>query len=244
MYPTVHRARTTMVDPWAASALGDPKVRPPRSVLLYGPHGCGVTFIAHRLVDELAAAADVPAVVVDVFDATFAGETLSGVEPDELSLVDVTLDSPALRDLVLIGVSHAPWDLRAPGRRDLGFERMVFVPPPDWDARRFRIWESPWGPTMNPADLDRLVVATEMWSGVDLRAALETWSNTSPRASAADDDTAAPKQPPIDMLLAAVASTRPSTLAWLRAAGALVRELGPNGQLDDLAGYLQRYRLL
>lgn len=242
-----------MVDPWAASALGDPKVRPPRSVLLYGAPGCGVSFIANRLVDELAAAADVPAVVVDVFDATFASETLGDVAPDELSLVDVTLESPALRDLVLIGVSHAPWDLRVPGRRDLGFDRMVFVPPPDWDARRFRVWESPWGPTMSPTDLDRLVAATEMWSGVDLRALLETWSSGSPTAGrttvSADaasrhPESGSPTPPSIDELIATVASTRPSTLAWLRTAGALVRELGPHGQLDDLAGYLQRYRLL
>ena len=69
---------------------------------------------------------------------------------------------------MLIGVSHQPWTIPAELFGDGGFERMAFVSPPDWDARRFRIWESSWGSARPSADLDRLVIATEGWSGPDI----------------------------------------------------------------------------
>ena len=213
MYPTVHRARATVVTPWTARSLGDPAVRPPASALVHGPHGCGATFIAHRLADELGHAADVPAVVMEQVD------DLAADGPDALT---EALSSPAFADVVVIGVSHRPWDVPIDGA---GFDRLIFVPPPDWDARRFRLWETPAGSSLDVADLDRLVVATERWSGVDLAAL-----GAAVRSA--------------DELLAVVEATEPTSLRWLAEARDLVRRHGPHGRLDDVAGYLQRYRLL
>lgn len=212
MYPTVHRSRTVVVAPWTAYSLGDNAVRPPRRILVHGPAGCGVTFVARCLVDELGTVAGVPAALAPSVD-------------DDAADLEQLLSSSAVRDVVLVAVSHRPWDLPASAFDDDGFERMVFVAPPDWDARRFRVWES-WGSRLDPADLDRVVVATEGWSGSDL-AALDAGSFAS-----------------VDDLLAHVAATRPGALDWLDAARELVRCHGPRGRLDDLVGYLQRYRLL
>ena len=68
MYPAVHRLRTTVVAPWTAHLLGDAAVRPPHRVLVHGAEGCGVTFIAERLVDELTSVAGVDAVLIPTLD--------------------------------------------------------------------------------------------------------------------------------------------------------------------------------
>lgn len=216
MYPTVHRLRTTVVAPWAGYSLGDAAVRPPHRVLVHGPEGCGTTFIANRLVDELAAVAGVAGIVVPNVD------DIADRDPAELSTI---LAAPETRDVVLIGTAHRPWAVPVTMFGEGGFERMAFVSPPDWDARRFRLWETPYGSALDVADLDRLVIATEGWSGVDL-AALATSASS------------------VEELLGAIASRTPSTTAWLDRARAMVHALEGYGRVDDLVGYLQRYRLL
>ena len=215
MYPTVHRLRTTVVAPWTAFTLGDHAVRPPHRVLLYGPEGCGTGFIAGRLVDELAAT-DVVGVLVPAVDET--------VERDPAELAAI-LAAPATRDVVLIGTTHRPWAIPADLFGDGGFERMVFVPPPDWDARRFRLWEAPFGSASSTADLDRLVVATEGWSGADIAGLADAAGS-------------------IEDLVAAIAARTPSAATWLSQARDMIRSLDSYGRVDDLVGYLQRYRLL
>lgn len=219
MYPVVHRLRTTVVAPWASAATGDPVVRPPRSVLLYGPEGSGSAFIAGRLVDELASAAGVDAVVVASLDVDAASR------PRELVTL---LAAPPTGCVVVIGVSHAPWKLPSELTVDGGFERLAFVSPPDWDARRFRLWEAPWARSLEAADLDRLVALTERWAGTDL-ALLGTVGR--------DGD------PTADELLAAAAAGATDADDWLAAARAMVPRMHA-GRIDDLVGYLQRYRLL
>lgn len=217
MYPSVHRLRTTVVAPWASFRLGDAAVRPPHRVLVHGAEGCGVAFIAERLVDELSSVAGVGAVTIQSLDDTVDRD------PGEVTAI---LGAHETRDVVLIGVSHRPWALPPALFGDGGFERMVFVPPPDWDARRFRIWESAWGSRLSVADLDRLVVATEGWAGPDV-AALGDVSVGS-----------------VDQLLAAVGETVPGTVEWLARSRDMIRALDSYGRVDDLVGYLQRYRLL
>lgn len=217
MYPTVHRLRTTVVAPWAGFRLGDTAVRPPHRVLLHGAPGCGATYIAGQLVDELATAAGVTAVVVDDVDEIVARD------PAELTAI---LTGPEARDVVLVAVSHEPWAIPTDLFGDGGFERMAFVPPPDWDARRFRIWETSWGRGLSGADLDRVVVATEGWTGADL-------SDLADLAAVSTAD-----------LTAALADRSPRSQQWLTRSRDLVRSLESYGRVDDLVGYLQRYRLL
>lgn len=220
MYPVVHRLRATVVTPWAASALGDAAVHPPSRVLVYGIPGSGSSFIADRLADELAARASVNAVVVPTIDE------MAERDPDEIIAL---LAAPATRDVVLIGVSHQPWVLPTELFGDGGFERMAFVAPPDWDARRFRLWETPWGSRLPTPELDQLVAATEGWAGSDLAAL----------GDAADGATTS-----ADDLLAHIRCTEPSSTAWLGRARSMIRSLDSYGRVDDLVGYLQRYRML
>lgn len=218
MYPAVHRLRTTVVAPWAAFALGDAAVRPPHRVLIYGVEGSGSTFIADRLADELASTASVASVGFPSLDE------VAERDPAEVTAI---LNAPETRDVVVVGVSHRPWNLPASLFAEGGFERMVFVSPPDWDARRFRLWETPWGSRLSPGDLDRLVVATEGWAGCDFAGLGEI-------AAAGD----------VDALLAYIDDHESLASDWLSRARAMIRSLDSYGRVDDLVGYLQRYRLL
>jgi hypothetical protein len=220
MYPVVHRLRSTVVAPWVSAGRGDPAVRVPHRVLVYGARGCGVTFIAHRLADELGEAAGTGSIVVPTLDE----DATSG--PAEMT---AALVAPEVADVVVVGVSHRPWDLPTGMLADGGFERLAFVPPPDWDARRFRLWESPWGCRLDAADLDELVAATEGWSGGDL---------------ALLGDIGAGAMPTMTELRNAVAAGATEAADWLSHARAMVHAFEGRGRVDDLTGYLQRYRLL
>ena len=174
MYPVVHRLRSTVVAPWTSLRRGDPAVRAPKRVLLYGVPGSGTTFIAHRLADELNELGGVSAIVVEDVDADVARDA------DEFTAM---LNGDETRDVVLVGVSHAPWNLPRTLIGEGGFERMAFVSPPDWDARRFRMWELPVGQRVDAAGLDEIVMATEGWSGADLCGLGTSASAASPSTS-------------------------------------------------------------
>ena len=223
MHPVVHRLRTTVVNPWGSAARGDRTVNAPRQVLLYGVPGCGVSFIANRLADELTDLAGVDCIVLDDLDDRVAADRHA---------VSAVLSGQELRDVVVVAVSHAPWSLPAELFSTGGFERMAFVAPPDWEARRFRLWELPIGSRVDSAGLDQLVVATEGWAGTDLESiGLDADAN---RLQVAE----------LEVLIRLISGAVPSSRAWFEQVRALVPMMDSYGRVDDLVGYLQRYRLL
>ncbi|MEV0393143.1 AAA family ATPase [Polymorphospora rubra] len=144
-------------------------VRPPRGVLLYGPPGCGKTFLvtalagtgkanvlsvkgaevlskwvgeSERAVRELfrrAREAAPTLVFLDEVDALapVRGQATDGGTTDRVVAALLTeLDGvEALRNVVVIGATNRP-DLIDPALLRPGrLERLVYVPPPDADAR-------------------------------------------------------------------------------------------------------------
>lgn len=220
MYPVVHRLRTTVVTPVVAS-LGDPLVRPPRSVLLYGPPRCGSSFIANRLAAEIEDLAGRRVVQLGRLTAESAVETVA----------QVLRDAEANEDLV-VATCHHPWELA--GGLAEAFDRFCFVHPPDWEARRFRLWESPLGRVLDDDTLERYVTATEGWCGMDLATGVDSDDGTH---DVIDLESLASVEAAV-----AVAGPGPATDAWLTAARTWAlcfeREYG----LDDLVSYMRRMR--
>lgn len=204
MYPVVHRLRSTVVTPVVAASLGDPAVSAPGSLLLYGPPRCGATFIAERLGGEIEALSGRRVVALGRIDASSDPETIA----------TVLGDARAAGDLV-VATTWEPWDL--PAGVIGSFDRFCFVHPPDWDARRFRLWESVSGRISGEDELAALLIATEGWCGVDLAEAF-----TRDR----------PAQP---------GDLGPTTAAWFDAAQRWASDGGRAG-LDDLVAYLSRLR--
>ncbi|MEV0131867.1 AAA family ATPase [Dactylosporangium sp. NPDC050688] len=188
--------------PDAFSRLG---VEPPRGVLLYGPPGCGKTFLvkaiagtgkanvlsvkgaellskwvgeSERAVRELfrrAREAAPTLVFLDEVDALAPtrGQSTDGGTTDRVVAALLTeLDGvESLRNVVVIGATNRP-DLVDPALLRPGrLERLVFVPPPDTDARAeiLRAASKPV-PLAADVDLPSLAASLDGFSAADCAA--------------------------------------------------------------------------
>ncbi|MEV8513495.1 AAA family ATPase [Dactylosporangium sp. NPDC051484] len=188
--------------PDAFSRLG---VEPPRGVLLYGPPGCGKTFLvkaiagtgkanvlsvkgaellskwvgeSERAVRELfrrAREAAPTLVFLDEIDALapIRGQATDGGTTDRVVAALLTeLDGvESLRNVVVIGATNRP-DLVDPAMLRPGrLERLVFVPPPDADARAEILRAAAKSVPLAPdVDLKALATSLDRFSAADCAA--------------------------------------------------------------------------
>lgn len=157
--------------------------------------------------------------------------TLSNQLLTELDGVDDVNDG-----VFVLGATNAPWDVDVALRRPGRFDRMMFVPPPDREARKvileLHLRERP----VEGVDLGRLADASEHCSGADLAHVCELAAERALADSIATGDVRM-----IDMgdLLAAMGETRPSTLAWFATARNVAMFANASGDYDDLAEHLK-----
>jgi transitional endoplasmic reticulum ATPase len=180
-------------------------VQPPRGVLLYGPPGCGKTFLvkaiagtgkanvlsvkgaellskwvgeSERAVRELfrrAREAAPTLVFLDEVDALapIRGQASDGGTTDRVVAALLTeLDGvESLRNVVVIGATNRP-DLIDPAMLRPGrLERLVYVPPPDADARADILRAATKNvPLADDVNLDRLARKLEGFSAADCAA--------------------------------------------------------------------------
>jgi transitional endoplasmic reticulum ATPase len=193
-------------------------VQPPRGVLLYGPPGCGKTYLvkaiagtgkanvlsvkgaellnkwvgeSERAVRELfrrAREAAPTLVFLDEVDALAPtrGQSTDGGTTDRVVAALLTeLDGvESLRNVVVIGATNRP-DLIDPALLRPGrLERLVFVPPPDGEARAAILRASAKSVPLDAAvDLDELGAELEGFSAADCAALIREAALSAMRAS-------------------------------------------------------------
>lgn len=240
-------------------------------LVLYGPPGCGKTFLARALAGEIGARF-VNVGLSDVLDMWF-GESerklhelfenarrrqptvLFFDELDALGQRRAQLKGSAGRNLVnqlltemdgfagknegvfFLGATNHPWDIDPALRRPGRFDRLVFVPPPDADARlailRLKLAGKPVSPKL---DEQRLVRATDGFSGADLDALVGAAAELAIEASLGRGKDVALD----DALFAkALREARSSTRPWFEVARNHAVYANEGGTYDELLDHLR-----
>lgn len=137
--------------------------------------------------------------------------------------------------VLVLAATNAPWDvddaLKRPGR----FDRVVFVPPPDREARRrileLLLAERPVG----VVDAVRAVRHADLFSGADLQGVVERAVD-----AVIDATLEAGHDVPIEQahLEQAFMAARPTTVDWLRTARNYVEFANDGGRYEEVRGYL------
>ncbi len=140
----------------------------------------------------------------------------------------------------VLGATNAPWDvdpaLRRPGR----FDRMIFVPLPDAEARaaimKLHLQDRP----VEGINLAEVAKRTDGFSGADLAHICDSATQLAMADSLSSGQIRPVRMSDIDTALTQI---RPSTGPWFDTARNVVEFSNRDGTYDALAKYLRRHRV-
>jgi transitional endoplasmic reticulum ATPase len=141
--------------------------------------------------------------------------------------------------VLVLGATNVPWAVDAAFRRPGRFDRVVFIPPPDQEARagilELLLAERP---TAGDIDVRTLAERTSGFSGADLRELIETGVD-----EAIEESLTAGQPVPLKMahLKAALQERRATTVEWLTTARNYARYSNESGQYDEVLEFLDKH---
>ncbi|RKZ82610.1 MAG: ATP-binding protein [Candidatus Parabeggiatoa sp. nov. 1] len=147
--------------------------------------------------------------------------------------------SQSNQGVLILGATNVPWSIDAAFRRPGRFDRVLFVPPPDREARasilKFLLVDRPVADTIN---IDYLAKQTSGFSGADLTDLVETSVD-----EAIEDTLEQGSEVPLtdDHLKRALRQIKPTTLEWLTTARNYAKYSNESGQYNDVLTFLKKH---
>jgi SpoVK/Ycf46/Vps4 family AAA+-type ATPase len=138
--------------------------------------------------------------------------------------------------VLVMAATNAPWDVDSAFRRPGRFDRVLFVAPPDDEARAAILRLLARGKPVEDADFDHLAKKTEKFSGADLKALLDQAVEEKLREAMK-----AGQLKPLTTkdLSKAAEKVRPSTAEWFSTAKNYAQYSNQDGTYDDILKYLK-----
>jgi SpoVK/Ycf46/Vps4 family AAA+-type ATPase len=137
--------------------------------------------------------------------------------------------------ILILGATNAPWQVDSAFRRPGRFDRILFVPPPDEDARASIIELMARGKPVQNLDARALAKRTKDFSGADLSAVFDLASEEK-LAVAMRENRVVPIT--TDDLTRAAKSMQPSTRAWFESAKNYALYANQSGYYNDVLSFL------
>lgn len=242
-------------------------------ILLYGPPGCGKTYIARATAGECQAQfmtvhiSDVldPYLGVseqklhDLFSSARASKPciLFFDEIDALGFNRGKMSNDTMRTVIdallaeiegvdadtdrilVVGATNTPWDVDPAFKRPGRFDRMIFVAPPDLEARQtifqLKLKDRP----VEGIDLLKLAELTDLYSGADIENVVELATE-----SVIEEIMSTGVERPIGMtdLVEGIQKTHASTIDWLRTVRNYVKYANQGGLYDEVQTFLNQHK--
>ncbi len=141
--------------------------------------------------------------------------------------------------VLILGATNVPWSIDPAFRRPGRFDRLLFVPPPDAEARKtileLHLADRPVAPKI---DYKYLVKNTSGFSGADLFNLVETATD-----EAIEDSIDSGEESPLSdaHLRQSLREVKPTTLEWLTTARNYARYANEAGQYDEVLDFLEKH---
>ncbi|MGH7341335.1 MAG: AAA family ATPase, partial [Candidatus Rokuibacteriota bacterium] len=137
--------------------------------------------------------------------------------------------------VLILGATNAPWHLDPAFRRPGRFDRILFVPPPDADARAAILRIHVRGKPVEDLDFASLAKKTADFSGADLKAVVDLAVESKLKEAM---KAGVPKPLATKDLAAAASSVKPSTREWFSTARNYALYSNQAGLYDDILKFL------
>lgn len=138
--------------------------------------------------------------------------------------------------LLTLAATNAPWHLDAAFRRPGRFDRVLFVPPPDAQARSAILQILLKGKPTKDVDYDALAKRTDGFSGADLKGMVDVAIEAKLREAMKKG---IPAPLTTGDLMAAAKSSRPTTKEWFATARNYALYANQGGTYDDVLKYMK-----
>ncbi|MBM3835194.1 MAG: AAA family ATPase [Verrucomicrobia bacterium] len=239
-------------------------------ILMYGPPGCGKTYLARATAGEIKAAflaigindvlemwigssernlhelfeqarRNKPCVLFfDEVDALGASRSdmrqHAGRQLINQFLAELDGVKTANEGILVLAATNAPWHLDSAFRRPGRFDRILFVPPPDLEARAGILRLLCRGKPVGETDFEHVARKTENFSGADLKAVVDVAVEKKLREAMREG---LPKPLTTKDLVNAAATLKPTTKEWFATARNYALYSNQGGIYDDILQYMK-----